>query len=73
MDFQIQKLGDSEKSGESTVMNFNNANACVHALEQKSFFEKLAIYQKLQEISKCYQNDFCFELEIKNILTKVRV
>ena len=61
MDFQNSKLGDSEKSGESTAMNFNNANACAHALEQKSFFEKLAISQKLQEISKCCQKDFCSE------------
>ena len=32
-------------------------------LELKLFFEKLAISQKLQEISKCCQKDF---LKIKN-------
>ena len=49
--FKIQKLGDSEKSGESIVMNFNNVYACMHALEQKIFFWKLTISQKVQEIS----------------------
>ena len=54
-------------------MNFNNVNACAHALEQKSFFEKLAISQKLQEISKCCQKDFCSEWKIKNILLKAQM
>ena len=59
--FKIQNPGDSEKSGESIAMNFNNVNACTHVLEQKLFFGKLAISQKLPEISICYQNDFCSE------------
>ena len=33
--FEIQKLGDSENSGESIALNFNNVNACAHALDQK--------------------------------------
>ena len=53
-----QKLADGEKSGESITINFNNVNAFMHVLEQKVFFGKLAIYQKLEEISKCCQKDF---------------
>ena len=34
---KIQNLGDSEKSGESIAMNFNNVNASVYVLEQKNF------------------------------------
>ena len=56
--FKIQKLADGEKSGESITINFNNLNAFAHALEQKAIFVKLAISQKLEDISKCCQKDF---------------
>ena len=39
-------------------INLNNVNAFAHALEQIVFFGKLAVSQKLEEISKCCQKDF---------------
>ena len=59
--FKIQKLADGEKSGESITIDFNNIYLPVHALELKEFFGKLAIPQKLEELSKCCQNDFLSE------------
>ena len=56
--FSIQKLADGEKSRESITIDFNKIYPPVHALELKEFFEKLAISQKLEEISKCCQTDF---------------
>ena len=54
----FQKLAGGAKSGESFTINFNNIYLPVHALELKDFFGKLAISQKLEEISKCCQKDF---------------
>ena len=70
--FKIQKLADGEKSGESITINFNNVNAFAHVLEQKVFFGKLAISQKLEDISKCCQKDFLSVQKLKNILLKAQ-
>ena len=50
--FKIQNLGDSKKS---IAMNFNNVNACAHALEQKSFLENwlyLRNYKRYRNVVK---------------------
>ena len=52
----MQKLAEGKKSGGSITINFYNVNAFAHALEQKVFFGKFAISQKIEEISKCCQN-----------------
>ena len=70
MDFQNSKLADGEKSGESITIDFNNIYPSMHALEQlKEFFGKLAISQKLEEISKCCQKDFQSVLNIKGSIS----
>ena len=58
MDFQNSKTGRQQKSGISITIDFNNIYLPVHALELKEFFGKLALSQKLEEISKYCQKDF---------------
>ena len=43
---KLKSLIDGEKLGGSISMNFNNINACEHALEVKIVFKKLTIPQK---------------------------
>ena len=64
MDFQNLNTADGENSGESIKINFNNVNTFAHALEQKVFFGKLAISQKLEEILECCQKDLNKESKI---------
>ena len=58
MDFQNSKLADGEKSEESITIDFYTIYPSMHALELKEFFGKLAISQKLEEISKCCKKTF---------------
>ena len=58
MDFQNSKMADGKQSVDSITIDFNNIYLPMHALELKEYFGKLAISQKLEEISNVVKRTF---------------
>ena len=65
MDFQNWETGRWQKIRRIHHNWFQDIYPPVHALELKEFFGKLAMSQKLDEMSKCCQKDFLSVWKIK--------